>query len=178
MVSVTILKIGDRPVYYAQYRDEVTGKKVRKSTGEKTKRKAERFAVQWEADIKSGKSAGSTWSNFRERFTMEHCITLRDSTAQSYETILDQLEAFSKPLRLESVTADFISRWRVHLVKIGVSDSTRATYLRTLKASLNWAASVGLLSAVPRFPKDKRKDSGKHRGRALTAAEVQMMIDD
>ena len=90
---------------------------------------------------------------------------------------MDQLEAFSKPLRLESVSADFISRWRVHLVKIGVSDSTRKTYLRTLKASLNWAAGVGLLSAVPRFPKEKRKDSGKHRGRALTAAEVPTMID-
>ncbi|MCP4478782.1 MAG: hypothetical protein GY818_11890 [Planctomycetaceae bacterium] len=58
-----------------------------------------------------------------------------------------------------------------------MSDSTRKTYLRTLKASLNWAAGVGLLSAVPRFPKEKRKDSGKHRGRALTAAEVQTMID-
>jgi len=177
MVSVSILKIGERPVYYAQYRDEVTGKKVRRSTGEKTKRKAERFAAQWESEIKSGISAGCTWEHFRERFSLEHCITLRDSTARGYETILDCLEDFSKPLRLESVSADFISRWRVHLVKIGVSDSTRATYLRTLKAALNWAVSVGLLSAVPNFPKEKRKDSGKHRGRALTAEEVQLMID-
>lgn len=91
--------------------------------------------------------------------------------------MLDQLEAFSKPLRLERVTADFISRWRVHLVKIGVSDSTRRTHLKTLKASLNWATGVGLLSAVPRFPKEKRTDSGKHRGRVLTAAEVQTIID-
>ena len=176
MVSVSILKIGERPVYYAQYRDEVTGKKVRRSTGEKTKRKAERFAAQWESEIKAGNSAGCTWAVFRERFSLEHCMTLRDSTAKSYETILDCLEDFSKPLRLESVSADFISRWRVHLVKIGVSDSTRATYLRTLKASLNWAVSVGLLSTLPNFPKEKRKDSGKHRGRALTAEEVQLMI--
>lgn len=110
---------------------------------------------------------------FRERFSLEHCMTLRNRTSQSFESVLDCLEDFSKPLRLESVSANFISRWRVHLVKIGVSDSTRATYLRTLKATLNWAASVGLLSSVPNFPKEKRKDSGRHRGRALTAAEVQ-----
>ncbi len=177
MVSVSVVKLQGKKFLYAQYRDEVTGKKVRKSTGETTKRKAERFAAQWEAEIKAGKSAGSTWDNFRERFSLEHCCTLRESTAQSYEVILDQLEAFSKPLRLESVTADFISRWRVHLVKIGVSDATRRTYLRTLKSALNWGAGVGLLSAVPRFPKEKRTDTGKHRGRALTPAEVQTMID-
>ncbi|MCP4478783.1 MAG: hypothetical protein GY818_11895, partial [Planctomycetaceae bacterium] len=93
--------------------DEVTGKKRGRSTGETTKRKAERFAAQWEAEIKAGKSAGFTWDNFRELFSLEHCITLRERAAQSYESVLDQLEAFSKPLRLESVSADFISRWRV-----------------------------------------------------------------
>ncbi|MCP4081864.1 MAG: hypothetical protein GY743_16625, partial [Planctomycetaceae bacterium] len=125
MVSVSVVKLQGKKFLYAQYRDPVTGQKRRRSTGEKTKRKAERFAAQWEAEIKAGKSAGSTWDNFRERFSLEHCITLRESTAAGYETILDRLEAFSKPLRLESVTADFISRWRVHLVRIGVSDSTR-----------------------------------------------------
>ena len=37
MVSVSVVKLQGKKFLYAQYRDEVTGKKVRKSTGEKTK---------------------------------------------------------------------------------------------------------------------------------------------
>lgn len=172
MVDVYIVKLKGKKNYYAQYRCPVTKNKIRKSTGETTKAAATKFGTEWANEINAGVTVGCSWEHFRERFSMEHCITLRESTRKSYETILDCLETFKKPQKLASVNALFITRWRAHLVKIGASEATRRTYLRTLKAALNWGASNQLIPSVPQFPKPKKEDAGKHRGRALTAVEA------
>lgn len=71
-----------------QYRDPVTGNKKRKSSGERTKREAERAAAKWETELRQGLGAVASrmsWEDFRQRCEDEALSALADTTADTLE---------------------------------------------------------------------------------------------
>ena len=59
----------------------------------------------------------------------------------------------------------------------GKSEFTIRNYFAHLKAAMRWAASVGLLAAVPDFPKVQRAKRGKSmKGRPITTEECERML--
>ncbi len=77
-IKVSVFKRSGRRYYEMQYRDPVTGQKVRRSTGETTRRLAERVAAKWEEKVRL--SAGDvtvdtiSWGDFRQEYETEHVL--------------------------------------------------------------------------------------------------------
>ena len=67
-IKISIFKRAGSDVYQMQYRDPVTGSKIRKSTKTNKKREAERLGALWQRDIQSGKDwrhGRMEWQEFR-----------------------------------------------------------------------------------------------------------------
>src|SRR5262249_47386098 len=76
------------------------------------------------------------------------------------------------------LTASQLSRWIAALRAGDRSEATIAGYVAHLKAALNWAVDIGLLSACPKIQKPKRaKAYKKAKGRAPTDDEFKAIIE-
>jgi integrase len=99
------------------------------------------------------------------------------STQRAYGVALDYLERTVNPDRLTKLTATVMSGFQAKLREAGMRDTSIASYLRQIKASLNWAVAVGMLAKAPRIEMPKRvKGQTLMRGRPITAEEFDRMI--
>lgn len=76
-----------------------------------------------------------------------------------------------------AMTAHALKRDHDRCLTAGMKDTTIATHLRHLRASLNWAVSMEMLSAAPKFHMPKRVKGRKlMRGRPITTEEFERML--
>jgi integrase len=179
-IIVTVINYG-RKYLYMRYRDPTTGKVVAKSTGKTTKKEAERIAAAWENDLRSGKHKSAskiTWKEFRDRYESEVLSSLKDSTALKVSGVFNALEELIGIDKLAKLDANQLSRLQSKLRdEKKLAESTIKGHLAHLKAALNWAKTVNLISEVPAITMPKRAKSGKMmKGRPITAEEFERML--
>lgn len=179
MIRVHVRKRPDRPYFQLAYTCPITGRVKTKSAGTSDKKEAERAAAKWELEIQEGAgSGGCPWDIFRHRFEVEHLADAPPHTRTTYLNALNHFEREIGHVRdIGKIDASVISRFSASLAKSDLSSVTVAKILRHLRGALNWAYEIGLSTYKPRvrIPKSSRRKMS--RGRPLTAAEVQRMID-
>ena len=158
-IEVKVTKYADRKNYVMYYVDPVTEKVSTKSTGKHTRRGAERAAALWEQKLRSGRPEGDprmTWKAFREKYETEKLASMSPRTLEATDTAFNHLESLLNPARLRSLTENTISLFQAKLRARKVKETSIASYLRHLKAALNWAVSMALLPSAPRIHMPKR----------------------
>lgn len=153
------------------------GRKVHeKSSGEDNEKSAIKVAAQWEADLNAGRAISTariSWDDFCTRYQQEHLSGLAKKTADLWHTARRRLEAELAPAWLDDIDSGAASSFRGQLAKAEVEESTIATYLRTIRAAVNWAQSVNLLAAKLNvsMPRGLKRGS-QMRGRPVTELEL------
>jgi len=90
--------------------------------------------------------------------------------------VFSTIKRILNPVRLGDVNADRLSHAVGQLRMEGKSPFTIRNYFAHLKASFRWAAGIGLLAAVPKFPEIARMKGKKMKGRPITAEEFDRML--
>ena len=170
-ISVTIFQREDRPFWYMQYRDPVTDRKVRKCTGKKTRRDAERAAANWEKDLREGRfviNGRMGWAEFRSKYETA-AGGLAPNTQKRIEGVLNVLERIIAPKTVGRLTRETLDTYAVKLRDDGRSESTIKSHLAHIRAALSWGVERGYLYSVPKMPKLQRAKTRKAmRGRPIT----------
>jgi len=83
----------------------------------------------------------ATWSEFRRRYEAEHLTQLSRSSIAIWHTVCNSLEGFRVPEELADVTTSYLSEWSGSLL-LEIAPTSVASYLRALRAALNWAAKI------------------------------------
>ena len=184
-IHVTVFRREGRRFFEAQWGDPITGKKKTRSTGKDRKRDAERVAGELEAELRDGRyhhSSRVSWADFRDRYEADVARGLSDSTQNLVVTTFNAVERIIDPKYLQSLSAEQISSFQRDLrepAQVGrrfVADSTIRSYLRHLKAALNWAKDVGMIATVPAITMPRKRASGDMKGRPITAEEFERML--
>lgn len=179
-IKVKITKYADRKHFVMYYIDPVTEKPVTRSTRKCTRREAERVAALWEDDLRAGRREGDprmTWKAFREKYEAEKLRSLSPRTIEAADTAFNHLESLINPARPASLTEATISIFQAKLRERKIQETSIASYLRHIKAALNWAVSMGLMPVMPTIHMPKRsKGQRMMRGRPITSAELEKMI--
>lgn len=180
MIRVLLRRKPDRPNYQLYYVDPVTGRTHCRSARTGDRRKAERAAQSWELELESGAAgSGVGWDSFRARFELEHVASLSSKrSGDGFATALNHFErVIGRPRDIRAITASVVSRFAATLRGEDRSPHSVANYLTHLRVALRWAASVDLLKVAPTIKIPKTGKRRFNRGRSLTAAEVQGMIE-
>ena len=185
-VKVHVRQYTDRPNYLLQWKDSVTNRlrtittDVPRSGGRKARDQAAGLAREYEKQINEDLIPSRiTWSRFRSRYETEYVPGLSVESAAKIGTVMNHIDQILNPSKLQSMTAEAVSRLAAGIRKTGVSESTLDGYLATLKAALNWGVSQGLLPKCPTFPKIRRKKKTKNvpmKGRPITGEEFERML--
>lgn len=175
-MNVSVFKPNGRKNYVCQWKDPTTGKKKTKSTGEKVRRDADRFAGKLEAQLNDGtyhEDLRMTWDDFRERFEREYLPSKAKGTADYYKTVMNAVERIINPRLLLTVNTSSVSRLQAALRKEKKAEATIGAYMRHLKASLKWAEEQRYISKAPkiRIPRHQAM-----KGRAITLEEFERML--
>lgn len=118
-----------------------------------------------------------TWSEFRERYRLEHVATLSEGSQSAWTTAANHLERLMKPRRLADVDKGMLSSLRGALLEEGKSPASVATYLRTIRASLGWAEEMDLIKAAPKVrTRSGVKRSTGMRSRPITLEELERIV--
>lgn len=176
-MRVTVFKQKGRPHLVAEWRDPLTGKLKRKSTGEKVRREAERFAARLEKELNEGRQADyrTTWPEFRDRYESEVAAFKSKGTQTKVQGTFNAVEKHIGPKYLRAVDTSAISKFSAKLREIGNAEASVASTLRTLKAALRWAARLKLIPEAPHITMPP-KAAEKAGGRAVTEEEFERML--
>lgn len=132
-----------------------------------------------------------SWRAFRKQYTDLHLCMLRSKV--DAESRLDVIERILRPTRLADITTtEALHRLQLALLS-GVesrrpakgmaqvnkprSPHTVRTYMAVLIAALRWAEYMGMIQAAPQLRRLKTSKLRHMKGRPLTAAELNLMLD-
>ena len=187
-VKVYVVRVGDRPNFFLEWRDPITQRSRRKVTDVKAsglakeKKAAERLAAELELQLNSGVAALPSkyqWAEFRQRYESEVMPGLAKQTTVKVQVVLDRVEGILNPKRLLDMTEARLSHFVAELRRSGVAETTIKGYLAHLKAALNWAVRQKLLVIMPSFPRIQRAKRGggtPMKGRPITQEEFERML--
>jgi integrase len=161
------------PVANGKFQDETTDIPAL----EKNRRKA-CDAARDKEDHLNGLASGELWEAFEERYEEDWLPGRRPGTRIAWNTAVASLRAFDRETEagiayVTQVDRDTLDRWVAWMRRKQLSEATVRSYLGILRAALGWAADVGILKQVPRFP--KIAGARKMRGRPLTEEELERM---
>lgn len=193
-VKVMIACPENRPIQL-RYQCPLAGRQIRISTGTRDIDEAERQRDELEARLLLGIPAvpkeqpklgpEMPWSDFRESYSTLHLATVRDKTAAAAESRLDLAERIIKPKTLgDLATPAALQNLQVQLLAGGASRRTKPRsphtvrgYIGCILAVLNWAYLQGWLDFPPRIRKIKVSKSKAMKGRPISVAEFQLMLE-
>ena len=188
-VKVYVVRVGDRPNFFLEWKDPITQRSRRKVTDVKAsglakeKKAAERLAAELELQLNSGVAALPSkyqWTEFRHRYESEVMPGLAKQTTVKVQVVLDRAEGILNPKRLLDMTEARLSHFVAELRRSGVAETTIKGYLAHLKAALNWAVRQKLLVIMPSFPRIQRAKRGggtPMKGRPITQEEFERMLN-
>ena len=164
-----------------RYVDPESGRTLQKTTGTKNKKEAERQLGELRADLINNRyqpTSNIAWADFRRRYEDEVLPSLALKTSLKTATVFKKVEDVLQPAKLRDLTSERLSYFQSKLRESGLAETSIAGYLAHLRAALNWAVSVELLTRLPKIQKPKRAKSGKiMKGRPITQEEFQRMLD-
>lgn len=144
-----------------------------------SKRKmAERLAGQKEIELDGFVESLEWWDEFYTVYINEHLSSQSDQHQTVVRMVLADFRSICKIKKLSDISSKSISRYVTHLRKRDdLKDSTIDGYLKRLKAALNWAYDMGYIPNPVRYKKKKSKVKTEMRSRAITAEELDRMLD-
>ena len=179
-IKVHVIKEKDRANLVMRYVDPATGKQVKRSAKTPKMKIARDRAAVWEHELRTGKYVAPSklpWADFRSRYESEVVPGLAEKTGKMITTAFNAVERITSPKKLSDMTAARLSAFQAKLRKEQRSESTIRSYLAHLRSALRWAVDVGMLPAVPKFPRLKRaKGSKVMKGRPITTEEFERML--
>jgi integrase len=178
--TVKITKHGDRP--YAMYwTNPTTGKAEWRSTGKQKRDDALAVAAVWAADIREQRyspDCNIAWDDFRTMFLDDHASDYTSKCRSTYVSAFNALERHVKVGRLAELSADRLKHTIREWEKEGLAPETIHSYVRHIRAALNWAKERELLRTVPKVSAPKRKKGSKRmKGRPITREEFERLVD-
>jgi integrase len=188
--AVRLVKPGAWPIQL-RYTDPANGKEIRITTKTRDEAEALEQKKALEAKLLLGidakprrRTGGPTmaWEHFRDRYRELQLSGLRERTVDAAESRLDIAERILKPRTLADVAnSEALHDLQARLLAGDEGKGPRAAYtvrnyMAAVVASLNWAATMDWLSAVPRLRKIKVAKLRKMKGRPLTDREFRKMI--
>lgn len=180
-IKVTVVKYGQK-FLRMKYVDPITGKVVVRSCGTKDRKRAERMAAVWEAELQEGRYKSPskvTWQEFRQRYESERLPALAPRTSAKVTGVFNAIEEMIGVDRLAKLDAAQISKFqRLLRDERKIAEATIKGILAHLHASLTWAKRVGLLNAVPTIEMPTRgKGGGKMmKGRPISGEEFERLL--
>ncbi len=185
-IKVHVVRYKECKNLILRYRDPVTGKHCRKSSGTASIKDARKAAGTWEDDLNSGKARGRfkiTWEEFRLRYEQEVLPGFAPSTAEKVDAVFNTLERILPIVKdglLRELNAERISTLQAELRKASRAEATIASHLAHLHAALAWAMDQGLISELPKIkkPRRARRSGGADpmKGRPITTEEFERML--
>ena len=176
MINVLIRNKSDRQHLTMYFIDPVTQREVTRSAGTADIKQAIKNASRWEDELKAKRGAHDDgWEWFVDRFEQEHLANLAENTGEAYTTALNCFRRFWKGDSLSDITPTVLSQFQSWLRDDGYPVSTIKSYLRHLKAALNWARKMRIIAEVPTIFMPKGTDASK--GRPLTDAEYAAFLE-
>jgi integrase len=161
-VKVWIQEFKDRPHLVLQWIDPDTGKRKSETAETGNRKKAETARADKEYELNFGiyqEASRMTWDRFREMFSDEHLVGLRDRSREKYGTVFDVFEDEVGPKLLRGINertlGAFVRGLRTRRRRgksPGLEPITIRNYLIALKSALGWAKEQKLIPAVPTFP--------------------------
>ena len=180
-IKVSVFKRSSEDIYHMQYRDPVTRRKIRKSTGTNKKREAERMAGLWQKDIEGGKDwrhGRMAWQQFRDAYESQRLSGLAKMTEKKSINCMNVLDEIIAPRRLKDVNTQTLNKYQSQLRKLGRSEQTIKGHLAHIRAALSWAYDQEWIDRIPKMPKIQRAKTSKvMKGRAITLEEFERMLD-
>jgi integrase len=180
-IKVSVVSAGPGRALLLKWIDPETHERRFKSAKTKKRAEANQQAGLLAKELTQGKYAGgrnTPWLDFTIRYTDEVLSGLAVKTRAQLATVFKTVERLSAPARIGDITAARLSKLVGALREEGKSPYTVRNYMAHFRASLAWAVSVGMLSAVPAFPSIPRaKNQKSMKGRPITEREFQAMLD-
>lgn len=176
-ISVYVIDpTGKTEFFYFQWIDPVTKKRKTKSSKCKTKRAAERAAVDFENDLNSRgpNSDGSiSWDAFVDVYELDHMATLKESSRDRIRSVLNVFKKIVDPAKLSSITTQVLAAYasKLRAAPWNRGPSTVDTHISKLSTALAWAVDNDYLAAAPKPPKLPRVRGPRAKGRPLTIDE-------
>lgn len=176
-VEYKVIRRSGRNRFVCRWFDEARG--WREKTLQATRRRdAERLAAEFISTL--GLAAPQhdplTWLGFRTKYEAEKGPTMT-SALVVWRSAANQLERIVAPVMLTDVTGPRLSSYAVGLRAAELSEATIGTYLRAIRAALNWAGEIELLATVPRVRIPKTAGQRRARGRAITGEEFERLLE-
>ncbi|MFO0790047.1 MAG: tyrosine-type recombinase/integrase [Pirellulales bacterium] len=180
-IKVHVVKYPDRKNLVMRYVDPYTGRQVQRSTGTDNEKEALKEAAKWEDDLHNGRYKAPsrvTWEEFTKKYLSEVASGLADGTQIRIEGIFDAIEEHINPERVRDITPERLSVYVKKLRKAGLKESTIASHLAHLRASLSYAVEWGYLASMPKLPRQHRvRRATTMKGRPITTEEYERMLD-
>jgi integrase len=176
VIRVRIRRKPARKNLLLYYHDPTSGKEISRSAKTADMGEAERAARDWENELLAFRGADSNgWDYFRIRFLQSHCVELAKVSTIGYTTALNHYQRLFAPKSVADVTADTLSQFKVKMLETQ-SLETVFKHIRHIRSALAWAASVGMIRAVPKVKRVRQHKRKWMRGRPITEAEFRKML--
>jgi integrase len=163
-----------------RYRDPFTKKFTTKSSGTRDEKEALKAADKWQDELRGGRYKPTSkvrWEDFRNKYESEVAAGLADNTQTRISGIFDSVENHIKPERVRDITSGQLSNYVKKLREAEYEESTIATHLAHLRASLGYAVEWGYIPQLPTLPRQHRvKRSKTMKGRPITTEEYERML--
>lgn len=130
--------------FYANPEDS---KRTERSIHCTSRREAERERAALEEELSAGLYTDDrlSWYAFRTKYETERLPALAEKSGAAWRTAANALEEHCKPTWLVEVTPALMSRFAARLRKSqAVRETSIASYLRTIRAAINWGARLKL----------------------------------
>jgi integrase len=178
-IRVTVMRYADRDSLVMVYVDPISGKRKTQSAKTPNEKDAWKAAAAWEEELRAGPHCPPskvTWQAFRKRYEEEHLASLSRNSRDSSLFQLNQLEKHLNPDRLCKVDASALSTLQAKLRATGIKETSIATCLRTVRAALSWAVSVGMLRQAPKVVMPHGAKGRKMKGGALLGEQFDRLL--
>lgn len=192
--KVRIARPSGRP-FQLRYDCPIEKREVRISTGTRDEDEVARQKAELEARLLLGLATKHgryqvlgpemDWSDFREQYRTFHLATVRDRTAASAESRLDIAERILKPrtlgdmadpVALQKLQANLLAGLQSKNQKPRSAHTVKG-YMAHVLAALNWAYVQDWLLYAPKVRKIKTSKQKAMKGRPITKAEFQRMLE-
>jgi integrase len=185
-IKVHVVRYPDCKNLILRYKDPLTGKYGRKSSGTASRKDARKAADVWQDELNSGRAVRCgrvSWEQFRLRYEDEVLPSLAEGTGDKVSTVFNAVEKALPRVadgKLADLTPEALSRFQAELREGGRSESTIASYLAHLRSALSWAVDQGMIPTMPKMKRPqrakKRGRTSKAKGRPVTLEEFERML--
>ena len=192
--KVRIAAPENRPLQ-VRYRCPKEKREIRISVGSRDMEEAEQLKKEIEAKLLLGIAVnvepdrvygpGMGWEEFRENYSQLHLRSVRDSSAKDAESRLDiatkiikpkTLGDIAKPAALQRLQAGLLAGEQSRRGKPRSPHTVRG-YMKSIVSALNWAYHQDWLTDQPKRPRIKVSKKSAMKGRPITKAEFDKMLD-